>query len=39
MNDELKDSNNNYISVFKAGVNSSGLNYLKGSIQEISNEE
>ena len=39
MNDELKDSNNNYISVFKAGINSSGLNYLKGSIQEISNEE
>ena len=33
MNDELKDSNNNYISVFKAGINSSGLNYLKGSIK------
>ncbi len=36
MNDELKDSNKSYVSVFKAGVNNNGLNYLKGSIEETS---
>ena len=39
MNEELKDSNKNYVSVFKAGVNSKGLKYLKGSIEENSNSE
>lgn len=39
MNDELKDSNKSYVSVFKAGVNNKGLNYLKGSIEEISESE
>ena len=39
MNDELKDSNKSYVSVFKAGVNNKGLNYLKGSIEEISVSE
>ena len=36
MNEELKDSNKNYVSVFKAGVNSGGLDYLKGSFEEVS---
>ncbi len=39
MNDELKDSNKSYVSVFKAGVNNKGLNYLKGSIEETSESE
>lgn len=39
MNEELKDSNKNYVSVFKAGVNNKGLNYLKGSIEETSSNE
>ncbi|MBN9646483.1 penicillin-binding protein 2 [Terrisporobacter glycolicus] len=39
MNEELKDSNRNYVSVFKAGVNNKGLNYLKGSIEESSSGE
>lgn len=39
MNEELKDSNKNYVSVFKAGVNNKGLNYLKGSIEESSSGE
>lgn len=36
MNNELEDSNENYISVFKAGANNNGLTYLKGSLD---NEE
>lgn len=39
MNEELKDSNKNYVSVFRAGVNNKGLNYLKGSIEEVSSDE
>lgn len=39
MNDELKDSNKNYVSVFKAGNNNGGLTYLKGSLEDISQEE
>ena len=39
MNDELKDSNKNYVSVFKAGTNNKGLKYLKGSIKEISDNK
>ena len=39
MNDELKDSNKNYISVFKAGANNKGLSYLKGSIEEKTSSE
>ena len=39
MNEELKNSNKNYVSVFKAGVNNKGLNYLKGSIEETSSSE
>ena len=39
MNDELKDSNKSYVSVFKAGVNNKGLKYLKGSIEENSSSE
>lgn len=39
MNDELKDSNKSYVSVFKAGVNSGGLSYLKGSIEENTNSQ
>ena len=39
MNDELKDSNKSYVSVFKAGVNNKGLKYLKGSIEENSSNE
>ena len=36
MNDELKDKNKNYVSVFKPGANNSGLTYLKGSLGNIS---
>ena len=32
MDDELRDSNESYISVFKAGANNNGLTYLKGSL-------
>lgn len=39
MNDELKDSNKNYVSVFKAGNNNGGLTYLKGSLEDVSQEE
>lgn len=39
MNEELEGSNKNYVSVFKAGSNSAGLDYLKGSIEEISSSE
>lgn len=39
MNDELRDSNKNYVSVFKAGDNKGGLTYLKGSLEDISQEE
>lgn len=39
MNKELKDTNKNYVSVFKAGVNNKGLNYLKGSINQRSSGE
>lgn len=39
MNEELKDSNKNYVSVFKAGTNNGGLNYLKGSIEEESSSK
>lgn len=39
MDDELKNTNKNYVSVFKAGANSQGLDYLKGSIEEISEDE
>lgn len=39
MNDELKDSNRSYVSVFKAGQNNKGLNYLKGSIEEETNSQ
>lgn len=39
MNDELRDSNKNYVSVFKAGNNKGGLTYLKGSLEDISQEE
>ena len=39
MNDELKDSNKSYVSVFKAGQNNKGLNYLKGSIEEEKNSQ
>lgn len=39
MNDELRDSNKNYVSVFKAGDNKGGLTYLKGSLEDISQKE
>ncbi len=39
MDDELKDSNKNYVSVFKAGQNKGGLTYLKGSVENISQNE
>ena len=39
MNNELKDSNKSYVSVFKPGENNKGLNYLKGSIEETSENE
>lgn len=39
MDDELKDSNENYISVFKSGSNNGGLTYLKGSMEHISSKE
>lgn len=39
MDDELKDRNNNYVSVFKAGMNKAGLKYLKGSIKEVSEKD
>ena len=39
MNDELKNSNKSYVSVFKAGTNNQGLNYLKGSIEEETNSQ
>ncbi|WP_455538165.1 peptidoglycan D,D-transpeptidase FtsI family protein [Terrisporobacter sp.] len=39
MNNELKDGNKNYVSVFKAGVNNQGLKYLKGSIKEVCESE
>ncbi len=38
MNEELKNSNENYLSVFKAGTNNKGLGYIKGSIEEFSDE-
>lgn len=39
MNDELKNSNSEYVSVFKAGTNNSGLTYLKGSVEEVNSSE
>ena len=39
MDDELKDSNESYISVFKPGSNNGGLTYLKGSMEYVTSEE